>query len=93
MNQGGKNTVTDPTLLQALGASGGGINALARHATAALLNISNPNINYPIGSVADLVAQVQAAIDTGGNAIEQLKNQLAAFNELGCSVDQHGNPI
>ena len=35
----------DPTLLDALNSGGGGINALMRHAVAALLNASNPDVD------------------------------------------------
>jgi hypothetical protein len=40
-----KRTIFDPTLLQALGAYGSGINALARQAAASLLNATSPAIN------------------------------------------------
>jgi hypothetical protein len=44
LRSGGQGTVDDPTLLDALNANGGGVNALARHAVAALLNASNPDV-------------------------------------------------
>jgi hypothetical protein len=88
----GKDTITDPTLLQALQAKGGGINALARHAVAALLNISNPNVNYPM-SEGDLIADVQAAIDAGEPDVTDLKDDLDEYNNEGCSIDQQGDPI
>jgi len=52
------------TLLQALQQGGGGINALGRHAVAALLNAASPNVDYPITS-ADVIALTQAAINSG----------------------------
>jgi hypothetical protein len=89
----GKSSISDPTLLQALEANGGGINALARHAVAALLNINNPNVNYPM-SEAELISAVQAAIDSGDEGvIEELKDDLDEYNNAGCAVDQHGDPI
>ena len=90
----GKITFDNPTLLQALDANGGGINALARHATAALLNICNPNIAYAGGMTdAELKVMVQTAIDAGEDAIQALHIQLAGYNEAGCSVNQQGLPI
>jgi hypothetical protein len=74
----------DPTLLDALQANGGGINALMRHSTAALLNASSPDVAYPL-TVAQVIAKVQAAI--AGGTIEQTKNEFEGFNELGCPLN------
>jgi hypothetical protein len=79
----GVNVPGDPTLLQALNARGGGINALERHAVAALLNASSPGVDYPL-TVSEVIAKVQAAIANG--TIEQTKNELESFNELGCPL-------
>jgi len=46
--KGKPQDLTDPTLLQALQAKGGGINKLARHGAAALLNVANPDVAYPL---------------------------------------------
>jgi hypothetical protein len=73
----------DPSLLQALNARGGGINALERHAVAALLNASSPDVDYPL-TVSEVIAKVQAAIANG--TIEQTKNEFESFNELGCPL-------
>ena len=78
------------TLLEAAGLEGGGFNALARHATAALLNASNPNVSYDL-SVTEIIKMVQEAFAT--NDPEPTKNVFAAFNESGCSVDANGKPI
>jgi hypothetical protein len=75
--------VDDPTLLQALQAQGGGVNALARHAVAALLNASNPDVSSDF-TVAQVIALVQEAIETGD--IERIKDILAAANEQGCPL-------
>ncbi|MGI0050065.1 MAG: hypothetical protein ACREAW_11035, partial [Nitrososphaera sp.] len=89
----GKQQITDPTLLQALNAEGGGINALARHAVAALLNSAQPDVEYPM-TTAEVIDAVQDAVNSGNkNLIESTKSELAANNELGCGVDQHGNPV
>ena len=73
-----------PTLLDALNAGGGGVNALMRHAVAALLNASNPDVDSDF-TVAEVIALVQAALAPGGD-IEGTKNLLAAANEQGCPL-------
>jgi len=72
------------TLLSALGANGGGVKALARHATAALLNASHPGVSSDL-TTAQVISMVQAALAPGGD-IEGTKNKLAAFNEQGCPL-------
>jgi len=59
------------TLLDATWAKGGGVNKVARHGTAALLNALHPAVDYPV-SAADVIAAVQAG-DVG---------DLADYNEL-----------
>ncbi|MFO7545302.1 MAG: hypothetical protein R6W77_07375, partial [Trueperaceae bacterium] len=81
---GGRSTIEDPTLLEAVWATGGGVNALARHAVAALLNASSADVDYPY-SAADVIAMVQAAIDSGD--FNTTKNQLEYANELGCPLN------
>jgi uncharacterized repeat protein (TIGR01451 family) len=76
--------VTDPTLLQALQAQGGGINALARHAVAALLNASSPDVDSGF-TVAQVIALVQAAVASGD--FETAHQLLAADNEQGCPLN------
>jgi hypothetical protein len=90
---GGKKTITDPTLLQALGATGGGVNALARHGVAALLNSAHPGINYDMGEqdVIDLVHDALVSPDPG--AIGAAHIILADYNEAGCPINQQGEPL
>jgi hypothetical protein len=80
----GTNLFSDGfTLLDALGANGGGKNALARHAAAAILNAASGF--YPLS-----VDQVKAAVlEAYNNAslIESKKNLLAGYNELGCTLN------
>jgi hypothetical protein len=78
------------TLGEAIEAQGGGIYALARHATAALLNAYGgvPNadgttVDYPY-TAAEVIDMVQAAFANG--TIEATKDLLAAANELGCPL-------
>lgn len=80
-----RNTVTDPTLIQALGAEGGLVNAFARHSTAALLSASSDLVIYPI-TVAEVIAIVQGVDFTDENEIEAIKDFFAAKNELGCPI-------
>lgn len=86
----GKKAADNPTLLDALNANGGGVNALARHAVAALLNAAHSLIEYPM-SEGEIITAVEAALD--GGDVEGLKNELDAQNNLGCSIDAHGNPV
>lgn len=84
---------SDPTLMEALNAKGGGINALARHAVAALLNAAHSEINYPL-STDEVKEALQNAIDSGDSTvIEALKNELDMYNNAGGGIDAHGNPI
>jgi hypothetical protein len=81
----GVTTSPDTTLLQSLGANGGGVNALKRHATAALLNsAATGSVSFDMTS-AQVIAAVQAALADGGD-IEGTKNILAGFNEQGCPL-------
>jgi hypothetical protein len=64
------------TLLEALKAKGGGVNALARHATAALLSAAHPGVDYPAS-----VAKVLALVQDGD------KDTLEGYNELGCPLN------
>jgi hypothetical protein len=73
------------TLQDALRARGGGENALARHAVAALLNAANPGVAYPY-SEAEIIAWVKGAYAPGGD-LEAVKDLLADANEAGCPLD------
>jgi hypothetical protein len=71
------------TLLQAASTGGGGVNALLRQAVAALLSASHPSVDYPV-TVANIVADVNEALASGDRSmIEDLKNQLDTWNNLG----------
>ena len=48
----------DPTLHEALQSEGDGINKLARHSVAAILNSAHSEINYPI-SIIDIISYTQ----------------------------------
>jgi len=75
------------TLEQALGLHGGGYNALARHAAAALLNSSQSSIGFAY-TTAEVIALVKEAETTGKP--EPIKNELAAANETTCPISAKG---
>ena len=72
------------TLLNALKLGGGGKNALARAAVAALLSASSGGVDYPM-TTADVIAAVQGVYPSG--AINTLAGQLDANNNLGCPLN------
>ncbi|HEX6693817.1 MAG TPA: hypothetical protein VF035_03840 [Longimicrobiales bacterium] len=71
------------TLLDAASANGGGANALARHAVAALLNATS-SVQYG-ADAASVIAAVQAAFASGD--YETQKNIFAGWNERGCPLN------
>jgi hypothetical protein len=75
------------TLLEALGLNGGGANALARHAVAALLDSTNSDVDYGMTTL-EVIALVKTALDSGdATLIEATKNKLAALNERRCPLN------
>ena len=81
-------TVEEPTLLQALNAPGGGINALARQAVAALLNAESPDVDYAL-SWLEVITLFQAAVgSTDPSAIETQKDNFETLNELVCPLNE-----
>jgi hypothetical protein len=77
-------SVDDLALKDAVRLRGGGLNALMRHAVAALLNSAHPEVSYAMSS-ADVIAAVQAAVSSG--EIEATKDDFEAENEEGCPLD------
>jgi hypothetical protein len=66
---------------------------LMRDAVAAVLNAADPTINYPIGTPAAVISDVNAALANGASAatvtagrniLESEKNILSAYNEGSC---------
>ena len=76
---------TDTTLLQALKSGGGGLNALMRHAVAALLNAQL----WPCEDMGEggIIGTVSRVMDGSPAAIEHLKNQLEDENEDYCPLN------
>jgi hypothetical protein len=72
------------TLLDGLRARGGGENALARHAVAALLNATSPDVSYEY-SAAGVIAGVQEAYATGN--FRAAKDMFEYENEMGCPLN------
>jgi hypothetical protein len=76
----------DLTLGEALNLGGGGENALARAAVAALLNAASDEIDFEF-TVEEVIEQVQNAIASGDpEAIEDLKDELDRENNRGCPL-------
>jgi len=80
-----KAKIENPTLLEALKAKGGGINALARHTVAALLNASSPDVNYDL-SAAEVINEFKAVYPGTKAEYNALKNMFAMYNEQGCPL-------
>ena len=72
----------DKTLLEALQTGGGGKRALARHAVAALLNISNDSVDY-----AYTLAQLIDIVQRGWETPEAAKDLFEVQNESGCVLN------
>ena len=72
------------TLAEAADAKGGGANALARHAVAALLNAANGGVDY-LYSTQDVIDMVQAAFASGD--YNGTKDLFEAQNEMGCPLN------
>ena len=63
------------------------MDALTRHAIAAVLSAAHPGVDYPL-TVAEIVDMVNDAYN-GLADVEDTKNLLAGFNEAGCSISQN----
>jgi hypothetical protein len=75
------------TLLGALQQGGGGINALGRHAVAALLGSVHSGVDYGL-TEAEVIEKTKAAYESGiATQIEGTKNVFAALNEKGCPLN------
>lgn len=79
----GVDAIFDATLGQAAKLGGGGEYALARHAVAALLNSTDPDVDYSF-TTAQVIDLVQDAYATGD--FEDAKDMLADANEEGCPL-------
>jgi hypothetical protein len=80
----GVDAVFDATLGQAAKLGGGGEYALARHAVAALLNSTNPDVSFDF-TTSEVIDLVQAAYASGD--FEDAKDMLEDANEEGCPLN------
>lgn len=72
------------TLLDAVWLRGGGLNALGRHAVAALLNAASPDVDYGM-TTDDVISAFNAAFASGD--YEAQKDAFEGLNESGCDLD------
>lgn len=91
----GQSTITDPTLLQALGANGGGVNAMVRHGVAAMLNACSDCVDYAIGDPLQVIFKIEDTLNgvPGAYTVDELHSMFAENNEAGCPVNQHGDCV
>jgi hypothetical protein len=73
------------TLLQAVNLGGGGLNALARHGVAALLNAASGDVDYAY-TEAQVIDIVQGDGAFAGLSVTERTNLLVAANEAGCPI-------
>ena len=73
------------TLLDALSQGGGGVKALGRAATAALLNGAHPDVSYCFPSNSRLFSDVKKALHL--NLPEPLARRLDNLNNKGCPLN------
>jgi hypothetical protein len=87
--------ITDPTLLQALGANGGGVNAMIRHGVAAMLNACSDCVNYPNNDPFEIVLMIEDTLNgvPGAYSVDELHYMFAGWNEYGCPVNQKGECV
>ena len=91
----GKSTITDPTLLQALDANGGGVNAMIRHGVAAMLNACSDCVQYQYSSPDQVISMIEDTLNEEGDyyTVDELHSMFAEYNEAGCPVNQHGDCV
>jgi hypothetical protein len=72
------------SLVQVLELGGGGLNALGRHAVAALLSAASDPVNYNL-TPAEVITMFNAAFGSGN--YEATKNVFAGYNEQVCPLN------
>jgi hypothetical protein len=81
----GENAFPGQTLRQVLNNGSGSLDALGRHAVAALLNATNPDVDYPY-TEAQVISMFQSVYPGSRTGYEVLKNIFAVANERSCDV-------
>ena len=76
------------TLIEATSTGGGDLNALARHAAAALASADSVSYPLTVGEVIDL----NRSATVGSASVTGIKDLLASFNELGCPLSNSTPP-
>jgi len=91
----GKSTISNPTLLQALDANGGGVNAMIRHGIAAMLNACSDCVQYEYSSPDEVISMIEDALNgvPGAYTVDELHSMFAENNEAGCPVNQQGDCV
>lgn len=74
------------TLVQVLNGKGGGLTALGRHTVAALLNAANSEVSYDL-TTGEVIDAFNAVYPGSKGDYQNLKNELEAFNEQGCPLN------
>ena len=85
-NAFGVDAFRGQTLIQVLWQGGGGLNALGRHAVAALLNAASGKVDYDL-TVEEVKAVFAEAYGT--KQYEDAKDYLEDFNEQGCPLGKN----
>lgn len=80
------NAFPGKTLIQVLNLGGGGLNALGRHVTAALLNAQSQELNYGLGA-SDVVTLFNTVYPGTANAYLNAKDILEGYNVRYCPLD------
>lgn len=84
--QGGRPvSLSEPVLGEAVAAIGGGVNAVARHAVAGLLNAASPDVDYR-WTEAQVIEVFQQAFD-GVTSFGEALELLVPANEAGCPLN------
>lgn len=91
----GKSTITDPTLLQALEANGGGVNAMIRQGVAAMLNACSDCVNYEISDPLQVIMMIEETLngEPGADTVDELHSMFAEWNEAGCPLNLKGDCV
>ena len=74
------------TLSEVVAARGGGINALARHAVAALLNAAHPDISYGYATPEEVIALYDAAYTGDRATLNAQRDEFDELNNAGCEL-------
>jgi len=79
----GEDAFPGKSLLQVLGLNGGGLKALGRHAVAALLNSTNPQIDYAF-TQSEVIAAFKQVYPGKTHQYEDLKDTFEDANQQVC---------